>query len=253
MTAQLAHTDRAQCLHLFTGASDEGPYLTVGGVRSDVPECGVRLMVWLALRRSRVDRNLTAGTLWPCVDDRRAAGNLRTALWRLRGCGIELVESDKTSLALRTDVDVDVHIAADWARRVIGGEQRDSDLRIVPWFAAATDLLPGWGDDWVIFERERLRHRTLHAFERLSQLLSAAGQFMESIAAARTVVAADPMRESAQRALVEAHLCAGDIAESHRVLRDYTALHRRVFGVDPSPLLGQTLSAWIAGRTVTRP
>lgn len=251
MTGTVESGRHARCLHLFTGPVRTSPFVTADGVHTDVPDSCVRLIVWLALRRTRVDRSLAAGTLWPCVDDRRAAGNLRSALWRLRGTGSDVVDADKTTLALRADVEADVHVAADWAQRIIGGTSRAGDLRIVPWFTDAIDLLAGWDDDWAILERERLRHRTLHAFEQLSRLLCGAGRHAEGIGAARTVVAADPLRESAQRALVQAHLAAGDVTESRRVLDEYTTLHRRVFGVDPSPRLGKVMAAWTTGPTVT--
>jgi DNA-binding SARP family transcriptional activator len=231
-------TGAAVSLHVFNG-----PFVTVDGHRHAIPDCGVRLLVWLALRRSRVDRTVAAGTLWPVVDDRRAVGNLRSALWRLRGAGLELVESTNTTLCLRSDVVVDVHVAADWAQRVIAAEAGDDDIRIVPWFADAVGLLAGWDDDWAMFERERLRHRTLHAFEQLSRLLCTAGRCAEGVRAARIVVDADPLRESAQCALIEAHLAAGEIGKSRRVLQTYTDLHRRVFGVEPSSRLGSSLPA----------
>ncbi|MBS1691667.1 MAG: bacterial transcriptional activator domain-containing protein [Actinobacteria bacterium] len=252
MTGTRASGAPVRCLHLFTGPMGTGPFATVDGVRTEVPDSCVRLIVWLALRRTRVDRSLAAGTLWPCVDDRRAAGNLRSALWRLRGAGPDVVDADKTTLGLHTDVGVDVHLAADWAQRVIGGNAHGSDVRIVPWFTDAIDLLPGWDDDWVILERERLRHRTLHAFEALSRLLCGHGRHAEGVGAARTVVAADPLRESAQRALVDAHLAAGDVTESRRVIEEYTRIHRRVFGVEPSPRLGKAMAAWTPGPTVSR-
>jgi DNA-binding SARP family transcriptional activator len=200
-------------------------------------------MVWLALRRSPVDRNVAAGLLWPAVDDRRAAGNLRSALWRLRGAGLELVDCTNTALALRAEVTVDVHIAADWAQRLNAGCPGDGDVRLVPWFAQATNLLSGWDDDWAILERERLRHRTLHAFEQLSRMLRMGGRYTEAVRAAQTVVAADPLRESAQYALIEAHLAAGDVAASRHAVQTYSRLHTRAFGVEPSPrLLGLTSS-----------
>jgi hypothetical protein len=40
-------------------------------------------------------------------DDHRAAGNLRSSLWRLRGAGIDVLTSDKSSLCLRDGVLVD--------------------------------------------------------------------------------------------------------------------------------------------------
>ncbi len=224
-------------LHVF-----KGPFVTVADERRRIPESCERLVVWLALKRSHVDRGVAAGVLWPVVDDRRAAGNLRSALWRLRGAGFDLIESSGSSLALHADVTVDVHIAADWARRMIAGTVSASDLRVVPWFADSIALLSGWDDDWAILERERLRHRMLHAFEYLSRMLCQAGRCTEGLDAARTVVAADPLRETGQLALIEAHLAANDVAASRRVFEAYRKLHRHAFGVDPSPRINAAMT-----------
>lgn len=219
-------------LHLFGG-----PFVTVDGLRRRIPDCAERLMVWLALRRGSVDRGLTAGVLWPLVDDRRAAGNLRSALWRLRGAGFDVVEADNASVSLRQTVTVDVRLAAEWAERLLTGRAWADDLAAVPWFADSLTLLTGWDDDWVVLERERLRQRMLHAFEELSRLLGRTGRCAEAVDVARTVVAADPLRESAQRALLQAHLADGDPATALRVVDAYARLHVRTFGVEPSSQL----------------
>ena len=73
-----------------------------------------------------------AGTLWPLGDDARAAGNLRSALWRLKGCGIDVVETDKVSLWLRPETVVDVELLGDWATRMISGHLQPGDLRSPP-------------------------------------------------------------------------------------------------------------------------
>ena len=73
-----------------------------------MPEGSKRLLAFVALRRGRVERRHAAGTLWPVGDDGRAAGNLRSALWRLRGADIEIMQCDKWSLRLADEVAVDV-------------------------------------------------------------------------------------------------------------------------------------------------
>ena len=86
-----------------------------------MPEGSKRLLVFVALRRVRVERRCAAGTLWPIGGDLRAAGNLRSALWRLRRAGIDLIVADKWSLMLSDEVLVDLRIMEDWAARLIGG------------------------------------------------------------------------------------------------------------------------------------
>lgn len=235
-------------VHMF-----RGPSVTVGEERCHIPDSAERLIVWLALKRTPADRGVAAGVLWSAVDDHRAAGNLRSALWRLRGAGIDLIESRGSALALHPEVTVDAHRATDWAQRVIAGAHTADDLTIVPWFDDALTLLADWDEDWVILERERLRQRMLHAFEQLSRLLCRAGRLSEGIRAAKAVAAADPLRESAQRALIEAHLAADDYAESRRVLETYSTMHRRAFGVDPSPRIEAALNSRRPGPTPAPP
>ena len=83
----------ATLVHLLAGT-----YVTVGADRREVPEGSKQLLAYIALRRRRVERRQAAGMLWPFGDDERAAGNLRSALWRLRRAGIEVVAADKTVL-----------------------------------------------------------------------------------------------------------------------------------------------------------
>jgi DNA-binding SARP family transcriptional activator len=216
-------------VHLFGG-----PCVSVDGRRCPVPEGSKRLLALVALRRGRVERRYVAGTLWPHGSDDRAAGNLRSALWRLRAAGIDVLHYDKWSLSLLDEVRVDVHELEAWADRVIAGSPGPADLDPLRQEAEALDLLPGWYDDWTILERERLRQRVLHALETQSQLLSEQGRHAEAISAALAAVVGEPLRESAQRTLIEAHLAEDNWAEAQRILQAYRALLDRELGVSPS-------------------
>jgi DNA-binding SARP family transcriptional activator len=110
------------------------------------------------------------------------------------------------------------------------------------------DLLPGWYDDWVLMERERLRQRILHALEELSRKLACAGRFPEAVEAAVLAIGAEPLRESAQRALIEAHVAEGNLSEARRILQEYRDLLRRELGVNPSYALQAVVDAAAAVR-----
>lgn len=224
----LEHFDVA-VVHLFSG-----PYVTLGIERWEVPEGSKQLLAFVALRRRRVERRQAAGALWPCGDEERAAGNLRSALWRLRRAGINVLSADKWSLALCGEVLVDLHLTEQWATRLIEGKANERDLVICPPVADALDLLPGFYDDWVLMERERIRQRILHALEALSQILAAAGRFADAIEAAMLATSAEPLRESAQRALIKAHIAEGNLTEARRSYRVYQDLVYRELGVAPS-------------------
>jgi DNA-binding SARP family transcriptional activator len=215
-------------LHLFGG-----PSVTCGRRRIDVPQGSKRLLVFVALHRGQVERAHAAGTLWPVGSENRAAGNLRSALWRLSRAELPLLTADKCYLALDRNLLVDAHLVGEWAGRVIAGRASTADLACVPTGADAVDLLPGWYEDWALLERERLRQRMLHALEALSRQLVRLGRFAEGVEAAVAAVAADPLRESAQRALIEAHLAEGNWSEGRRQFEAYRETLRNELDIEP--------------------
>jgi DNA-binding SARP family transcriptional activator len=213
------------------------PYVSHRGRTWDVAEGGKRLLAFLALHRGHLERRYVAGCLWPTVDDARAAGNLRSALWRLKNFDVPLVETERPSLRLRDEVGVDVQLLGDWAARVISGDRQPEDMTVTPWDLGELELLPGWYDDWVIVGRERLRQRLLHAVETLSREMALGGRCAEAVEAALVVVNAEPFRESAHRVLIEAHLAEGNWAEARRRFEHHSETMRRELGVEPSPSL----------------
>ena len=241
MFTDLVHTlitgeapEAPSILHLFGG-----PFVTCGRQRLEIPEGSKRLLAFVALHRGRIERRYAAGALWPTGDDIRAAGNLRSALWRLNGAGIQILSADKHGLAIRDDVLVNVHIIRAWAGRLIGGSASRDDLKILPWGIDALDLLPGWYDDWALIEREHIRQRLLHALEALSHQLLQLQRCAEAVEAAMIAVSTEPLRESAQRALIEAHLAEGNWVEGLRSFEAYRDLLGRELGTRPGSELAE--------------
>jgi DNA-binding SARP family transcriptional activator len=219
----------------------DGPYVTDGSQRREVPNGSMRLLAFVAIRRRSIHRCHAAGTLWPSATEERSSGNLRTALWRLRRAGIDVLAIDKWTLAVHGDVSVDIHLMDNWATGIIEGTLVEPDCSVLRTCADALDLLPGWYDDWVLMERERLRQRVLHALEVLSDRLVRARRFGDAVEAAILAISAEPLRESAQKALIEAHVAEGNLAEAHRRYRVYRELARRELGIDPSTELSAAL------------
>jgi DNA-binding SARP family transcriptional activator len=65
-------------------------------------------------------------------------------------------------------------------------------------------LLPGWNDDWVVFEQERLNQRRLAAFETLAKRFLALGDGKHCAEASGAAATIEPLRESAHRRLLTA-------------------------------------------------
>lgn len=232
-------------MHIDTSASVPlvhvlgGLSLGCDGRRIPVPPGSRRLLAYLALHPGGVDRRVAAGVLWPDVGDCRAAGNLRSALWRLQQVGCPLVVAEQSWLGLREDVEVDLARLESWAARVLALAPAPGDLGVDPRPIAELELLPGWYDDWVLAVRERLQLRLLHALEALSRLLRRAGRPAEAVEAMHVAVMAEPLRESGQRALIEAHQAAGDWIAARRQYDAFRSILRREVGVEPSPELAE--------------
>lgn len=223
-------------LSLFGGLE-----LMVDGVAVGVPDSSARVLAYVILHGGVTSRRATAGVLWPCGGDDRAAGSLRSALWRLRAVGSGVLTCDKATLRLPPQVMVDVNDMDGWADRMLSNRPTAADL-IRPPVAADIQMLPGWYDDWVVFARERLRQRVLHALEAWSEHLLAAGRHGQAIDAAMAAIAMEPLRESAHRALIVAHLREHNRIEARRAFVGYARLMRTELGIDPSDDLAGLLA-----------
>ena len=73
------------------------------------------------------------------------------------------------------------------------------------------DLLPGWYDDWVIFERERLRQLRLHALEHTARLLLERRDLKTALQLALEAVRTEPLRETATALLMSVYLAEGNV------------------------------------------
>jgi DNA-binding SARP family transcriptional activator len=96
------------------------------------------------------------------------------------------------------------------------------------------DLLPGWDEEWISFERERLRQLRLHALESLSAWFIRRGCYALALEAALKCVAIEPLRESAHCALVAVHLAENNVVEAIRHYEAFSRLLREELGLEPS-------------------
>lgn len=198
-----------------------GLYVAGDGVR--LPMSARRLVAFLALARRPVSRLYVAGHLWSDAPEPRAAASLRSALWRAR-CAERLVRADADALELAPGVVVDVVGALALAQRV-----QDAAVPVtgadVAALARTADLLPDWYDEpWLDIERECFRKLRLRALERLCERLIAEGRLSEALAAGLAAVAADPLRESAHRALIAVHVAEGNGSEAVRQIAAWRRL-----------------------------
>jgi len=210
--------------------------LECNGEAVDIPVSAQRLVAFLAVHQRPLLRTYVAGSLWLDSSEERAHANLRSALWRLRQGG-HVVECRGPHLRLAPDVDVDLHRAVHLAHAQINGSTTTSEVSTQLRLLLTGDLLPGWFDEWIAVERERLRQLRLHALEALCERLTGLGRFGEAIDVGLAAVAAEPLRESAHRALISAHLREGNTVEAARQYNAYRQLLWAALSVRPSPQL----------------
>jgi DNA-binding SARP family transcriptional activator len=146
-------------------------------------------------------------------------------------------------LRLRAAVSVDVVEATGLARSLVDNECTEIP-RIKEWsLLLLEDLLPEEDGEWAIVERERFRQLRLHALEALSVRLRRAGRIAEAVEAAQTAVSAEPLRESAQRCLIAAHLAEGNQAEALAAYDRFAILLDDELGLVPSRTTEEMLPA----------
>jgi DNA-binding SARP family transcriptional activator len=216
--------------------------LSCNGETIDLATPAQRVLAFLALHEQPVRRNHVAGVLWLDSNEERAAGSLRSALWRIRQCGESIVEITHRGLRLSPAVCVDVREAILWARRV-GDATHEIDTDDVRQAFAGGELLADWYDDWVLLERERLRQLRLHAAEVLTQRLVMVGRYAEAMEVALAALRSEPLRESAHRAVISVHLAEGNRSEALRQFRQYRDLLRAQLGLEPSELMNGLVNA----------
>ena len=206
--------------------------LLVDGRNIGVPHGVQRLLAFLAMARLPVHRSRVAGQLWPDVAEWRALGNLRSALWRLRRIRSVVVRSIGERLVLDAAIAVDLAELTELSNRLLDGDpeamRRASDL------VEASDILPGWEEEWLISERERFRELRLRALERACEAMIVRGDTGHGIRACVAAVEAEPFRESAQRLLVRLHLREGNRAAALRAYLAYRELVEHELGIEPS-------------------
>lgn len=222
-------------LHLLQGFALEWQNQCI-----ELPVGMQRLVALLALRGA-AHRSVVAGTLWPEVGEARALANLRTCIWRINrrlpGC----IVSNGVGIGLR-----DMWIDCVEQKRITSKLLRDR-FDEPDWTAEHLDilsraeLLPGWYDDWVIFERECLRQLRLRALEHAAVVLARDARGGAALQLALEAVRADPLRETANAALIEVYLAAGNVGDA---IQHYGSFRRRVrheLGLEPSPAIGALL------------
>ena len=174
--------------------------LTVDGEPIELPLTAQRLIAFLALRRRPQTRLCIAGNLWPEKNDTRATANLRSTLWRAHFAdGRSVLQCKGSMVGIVNSAWLDVwHIESVKPDSVVHDFKTNGRPHYERLF---DDLLPGWYDDWVIVERERLAQLQLRIAEALAHAIIEDGDYISATDIAYRTIALDPLGDVRDRIL----------------------------------------------------
>jgi DNA-binding SARP family transcriptional activator len=191
---------------------------------------GRRILSYLALRGEHVARSTAAAELWPDSPEEAGRANLRRALWQLpRGWVVATGED----LALQAETDL-------WeARGVAARAMKGACLTFDEIELLSQDILPGWNEEWIVPAADAFHLLRVQALEAACRTLVAAGDLRLATQAGSAALAAEPLRESAAEALIEAHLAQRNRYEAVQCFRSLKKRLQLELGVAPDPALAR--------------
>ncbi|MFS7878155.1 BTAD domain-containing putative transcriptional regulator [Streptomyces asiaticus] len=229
--------------------------LSVDQDRVPISSSAQRLLAFLALQNMPRSRTYVAGMLWPDVTASRANANLRSSLWRATRTGHQVIDASAQELAICKHIDVDIHVAATRAHRLLDMSRPCDDILTAQTREdLSADLLPEWSEnEWVLVEQEQYHELRLYALEAMTERLTAAGRHGEAVAAGLAAVRAEPLRESAHRVLMNAHLAAGNRGAALRQYEQCRRVLLEELGLEPSQTLRDLVPAHSGGGDAATP
>lgn len=204
----------------------------------------LELLAYLAVHRgSPQTRQHVAGVLWPDSTDTQARTNLRRELHQLRDAlpdADRFLTIDARQLGWAEDAPCSLDVADFEAALAEANAAVERDDEVAFRGAAERavhayrgDLLPGFYDDWVLVERERLRRSCVALLDRLTAVLPEEGAIAPASDLARRRVELEPLEEAGYRRLMELQGRAGDRAAALATYHRCTSVLQRELGVEP--------------------
>jgi DNA-binding SARP family transcriptional activator len=208
-----------------------------------VPRRGRRLLAFLALH-GHVARPVVAGTLWPESTEQHALTSLRATSMEVRRAAPGVL-GDATGLLSLTDcVCVDLHRV----RSLLAGKTVEDPARTAMELCEVDELLPGWYEDWVLSEQERIQQALVIRLESLAWELLNNHDLEAARTAAAQCVRLEPLRESAVRLLAAVHLADGNRVQAWQVYDRFRRDSIREFGLAPDAAFDELMAPLLQER-----
>jgi WD40 repeat protein/class 3 adenylate cyclase len=197
---------------------------------------GQSLLAYLALTAgTQHRREKLAGTFWPDTTDENARRNLRQELWRIRKA-LSVQQNEGVDFLAADEFTISFDPSSEYWLDVAQVEKLDSDLeslsRNLSFYQG--ELLPGFYEDWVLFERERLQSIfDIRMGQLLDQLIAAEHWTAVQEQAERWLMLGNTP-EPAFRGLMLAAGARADAAKVSSIYQRCLADLKEQFGLEPS-------------------
>jgi predicted ATPase/DNA-binding SARP family transcriptional activator len=198
-------------------------------------------------------REMLAGLIWPDASESNARSNLRHALWRIRK---SLGEEEGQRYFPADDLTLTFDPAPGcWIDAVLLGGKSGLALSTLEEQVAAYqgELLPGFYDDWITIERERLQAAFESKIDALIDRLSREKHWPDVIEWAEHWITFGTAPEPAYRALMTAHARSGHKAKVKETYQRCSEVLQREFGVEPSEETQELYQQLMATRPLAKP
>jgi len=207
-----------------------------------------QLLSFLLIRRDRHhSREAVASMFWGDQSTERSKKYLRQSLWHLQAALGSPENGQSNCLLIDHDwlrvnpchhawCDVEEFEKACNAAQGVSPTQLSEEQARQLKDAVALyrdDLLTGWYQDWVLFERERLQNEYLLLLDKLITYSELHHEYEQSQTYAGDILRYDPARERTHRQLMRLYYLSGDRTAALRQYERCVAALRRELGVKP--------------------
>lgn len=200
-----------------------------------------RLIAALAIAGPR-PRRYFSGLLWPEKPEARAMESLRTSVYLVSNQVPGLLVNDGQVLALSQRVAVDLLEVTNSVNHYGRPGYILSDDNCLACLHCG-ELLPGWYDDWVVLEQQRIRSLRIRVFLVLARQWLEEGEAHKAVEAAEGALELEMLHESAVALLISAELKAGNRARALRTFEAFKTNLEIELGIEPSEHLAKLVAA----------
>ncbi len=199
-------------------------------------------------------RELLSSLLWPDATESNARSYLRQALWRIRKSlesgGInseDYLEISDISVCL--DDQSDCWLDANMVLESVRTETVEEIAQVIDLYRG--ELLPGFYNEWVVLERERLQAAYHQKMNLLLERLVQDGQWDQILSYAEKWIQLGHTPEPAYRALMHAYAGLGDLGMVSATFQRCREALDRELGLEPSSETVRLYERIITGETDT--